>query len=730
MSVAIGLFLLRATVVLATATLLDGLLWRAPAVQRHRLWTATFLALLALPALSAVLPALPAPAPLTTVFALFEVEPRTEPRVPVTDAAGRPRASTTAVEASTSGPPDGRDRGGEAAPIRDTGVTTAPIAAATWPESLRGVALAVWIAGVLVALFALARAHWRARSLCRTAIHPVAPGWRRLCHQLAMRLGLRRHVALASSDRVHTPMAGGVLRPVVLLPAGSRGWDRERARVVMAHELVHHAHHDPLRHLLARAALTLLWFHPLAWWAGRQAVLAREQACDERVLRLGTRPSCYARHLLELAETLTLPDPSPVTALPMIQRSLLETRLMAILKPRHTRHTLPLALACAFLLTATTLAAAATSVQPPLPAAPPTAGTEPIAELPTGSTTPGVPGQASESPASACHWPDRHARFSGTISSRDDGGRVDRWGWGDGRRVLQTSVEGMRLCAQSDNDSEWQDASWSDAMAEGTLLLEVRSGTGTHAMQVVDGQIRSFTVDGDQRPIDDAARAWRDSALAVADQLWEISQVRGRVSSLRGRISSVRGQESSLRGRISSLRGQVSSMRGEISSARGRASSLRGRISSLRGHVSSLRGQISSERGEISSLRSALRVVSEEERGRLQERMEASEARIRELEQEIEEFDLETQVAEVERELAQLDIEEDIRRTEQEIAEFDLETRVREVEQEIAQLDVEGKVADLQRQIEALDADRRVQEAQARLDELAVELARRVREIR
>src|SRR5262249_12469943 len=108
-----------------------------------------------------------------------------------------------------------------------------------------------------------------------------------------------------------------------------RIWSPELRDVVLAHEIAHLTEQDPLRHLLARCALAVYWFHPLAWIAARQAAAAREQACDEAVLSLGTRRSEYARVLLELAESMR--SPSAVAALPMVQRSLLENRVMTIL---------------------------------------------------------------------------------------------------------------------------------------------------------------------------------------------------------------------------------------------------------------------------------------------------------------------------------------------------------------------------------------------------------------
>src|SRR5260370_6837174 len=93
-------------------------------------------------------------------------------------------------------------------------------------------------------------------------------------------------------------MAGGCWQPTVFLPAAARDWTTERRDVVLTHELAHLAGRDPLRHALARVAVALYWFHPLAWIAAARASAAREAACDEAVIATGVRPSTYARILL------------------------------------------------------------------------------------------------------------------------------------------------------------------------------------------------------------------------------------------------------------------------------------------------------------------------------------------------------------------------------------------------------------------------------------------------
>jgi predicted nucleic acid-binding Zn-ribbon protein len=175
------------------------------------------------------------------------------------------------------------------------------------------------------------------------------------------------------TDEVTTPMAGGVLAPFVLLPRAALEWPAARREVVLQHELLHLRGLDPLRALAARCAAAIYWFHPLVWIAGREAVLARESACDEQVVALGTRPSLYASVLLELADASGR-TPIPAAVLPMIQRSLLETRLMSILKrdrPGGGRRLTIVAVALMSLVALSVAVAAPQEQDPPKPVKPP-----------------------------------------------------------------------------------------------------------------------------------------------------------------------------------------------------------------------------------------------------------------------------------------------------------------------------------------------------------------------
>jgi beta-lactamase regulating signal transducer with metallopeptidase domain len=144
----------------------------------------------------------------------------------------------------------------------------------------------------------------RARTLARTADDGVDEAWRATADSLGARLGLSRPARLLMSPAVGTPMAGGVWRPAIFLPESARTWNVERRTVVLAHEIAHLAAHDPLRHVAARLAVALYWFHPLVWIALRRLRIEAERACDDAVLREAEGVD-YAEQLVQLARRMS-----------------------------------------------------------------------------------------------------------------------------------------------------------------------------------------------------------------------------------------------------------------------------------------------------------------------------------------------------------------------------------------------------------------------------------------
>jgi beta-lactamase regulating signal transducer with metallopeptidase domain len=125
--------------------------------------------------------------------------------------------------------------------------------------------------------------------------------------ELATRAGLRRVPRLLVSEEVSSPLATGLLSPVVVLPARAiRRLEVEELRMALAHELAHFQRRDLWLGWVPAVAETVLFFHPLVRKAAREYALAREEACDAEALHLtGAEPGDYGQLLLSFGVTRT-----------------------------------------------------------------------------------------------------------------------------------------------------------------------------------------------------------------------------------------------------------------------------------------------------------------------------------------------------------------------------------------------------------------------------------------
>lgn len=311
---------IRATVLLSAALALAWLARKGSAGVRHLLWTMTFALLLGLPVLSLLGPSWDVP-----------ILPSSGSPAPQ-----RPPPSMEAPAVGVAGDAPLRLAAPDT-PLPEVGPVAVAVAGPVSPPRSIPLALLLWAVGCTAALASLGVGAVRCARLVRAARPLRDSVGLRQAEAVRRRLGIRGDVRLLVSPMATTPMTGGTWRPVVLLPTSSAGWSRERWSVVLTHEMTHVYRRDVLRQFMARVVVAIYWIHPLTWLAARFAAVAREEACDEKVLALGTRPSDYATHLLALAADAN--TDRPVLSLPMGQRAHppLEKRVLAILDA-HPRH--------------------------------------------------------------------------------------------------------------------------------------------------------------------------------------------------------------------------------------------------------------------------------------------------------------------------------------------------------------------------------------------------------
>jgi beta-lactamase regulating signal transducer with metallopeptidase domain len=195
---------------------------------------------------------------------------------------------------------------------------------------------ALYLAGVFVLITRLVVDHFNVRRMARRATPLNDAAWQTLFRECADGLGVRRRVELLRSMDHATPMAIGIRRQAIVIPALADAWSDEMRRAVLLHELAHVARRDCLSQTTAAFACALYWIHPGSWWLARRLRIERELACDDLVLSAGTDAHDYASHLLEVAYTLR-GHLTPALAVGMAAPGQIETRMLALLDAARNR---------------------------------------------------------------------------------------------------------------------------------------------------------------------------------------------------------------------------------------------------------------------------------------------------------------------------------------------------------------------------------------------------------
>jgi beta-lactamase regulating signal transducer with metallopeptidase domain/Flp pilus assembly protein TadD len=330
------LILAKATLILLIARLLLAATPRASAATKHLVATAALVAVACMPLLSVAVPA-------------WNIVVVTKP-APAPDAV---ETSKPVEHRRTIGVADDEPVG-----IAKTFAKVIAPAPVTAMERINTLVRSSWKGMVVLLAAVIALLMLAQMAIGMIGVRRVVRDARELEDDVAFveldrardQLALRADVRLLQSERVTVPLVWGVFRPVLLLPVEAAEWSAEKLRVVLLHELAHLKRVDGISLILTRIAVSLFWFHPVAWSLERAGRSECERACDDLVLAGGTKPSEYADHLLEIARTMPAFEPYRAVTLAMSRKSQLEGRLLSILQPAGARRVFSgrtVAIACA-----------------------------------------------------------------------------------------------------------------------------------------------------------------------------------------------------------------------------------------------------------------------------------------------------------------------------------------------------------------------------------------------
>jgi beta-lactamase regulating signal transducer with metallopeptidase domain len=390
---------------------------------------------------------------------------------------------------------------------------------------LAGYAALAWLLGLGIAGARLAGGHIRLARIVRSAEH-AGGGWPAVVSAVSRELGLRRRVEVRVSAEVSVPIVSGVISPAVILPIDADEWPIDVARDVLRHELAHVVRADGTGHLAGRLACALYWFNPLAWMLASRAALLRERACDDEVLRAGTRSSDYASRLLALVRP-ERDDATPASALAMATSSRLHERIVRVLDPSVRRARVSRSATSIMMIGGFAVVAGVGALQPVaraeavvlpapfgLPPGPPVAAPAPAESPQPAVTRAAIPAeaqaQAQPAPALCAGRIDR----SSSSTTIDDGVRRWRVEISGDRCDIDLRVEGRVDFNEDFTDVASLDRGGLfrvDATTDGTRRqLEIRNRGGSLE--------RTYQVEGRTAQWDAEARAWLAGFLVALDR--------------------------------------------------------------------------------------------------------------------------------------------------------------------------------------------------------------------
>ena len=166
------------------------------------------------------------------------------------------------------------------------------------------IAVFMWILGVAFFSLRLGGGFLQLRKYKIATATAADEYWQSAFSRISEMTGITQTVRLLRSANIKTPIAIGVLKPVIIIPASLFMQISPRElETIIAHELVHIRRYDPLVNIGQCIVEALLFYHPGIWWISSQIRREREFAADAAVLEVFEDSHVtYARALANLEE--------------------------------------------------------------------------------------------------------------------------------------------------------------------------------------------------------------------------------------------------------------------------------------------------------------------------------------------------------------------------------------------------------------------------------------------
>jgi len=434
----------------------------------------------------------------------------------------------------------------------------------------------------------------------------------------------------------------------VLLPADCLAWDREKLRIVLAHERAHVRQGDFYLQLAAGLYAAVFWFSPLGWWLKRTLSDLGEAISDRAGLEQAASRVSYAQVLLEFA---AMPRPTLI-GVAMARKSNLAQRMERFLNESHFRQAfaggrgrtlLAVLLVPAALLAGTALvrveaaprpavqappapspAAAPASPSAPAPAAAPLAPEAADDQLaapapdpePAAQAVP-VPPAGPNAPPAAAPLPPEPRAGAGEQDVNLSDAQTDTVTSSNGKHWSTGTGKGYSYSYSSDGDS-W--ALVTDPSGRVSFNGDWHDGTRQQldkARKLANGKFLWFTHEGKSYFLDDPAVIAQIEAMQKPmDELGRQQEILGKQQEALGRqqetlgrrqqqasiptpdISKEMAQLNEAAARLDAKKGSTVSQE-ELADLEGKLGEIQGRLGLLQGDMGAKQGELGAQQGKL-----------------------------------------------------------------------------------------------------------------------------------
>ncbi|MHC1747859.1 MAG: BlaR1 family beta-lactam sensor/signal transducer [Cellulosilyticaceae bacterium] len=168
----------------------------------------------------------------------------------------------------------------------------------------------VWVIGIIICTIRMVAGNCVVRSI-KKSVKPVKnKAIETLFKVCKSNLKITKNIILGESTLVQAPMAFGLWKTYIVLPAKSiQQLSLEDVNYILLHELTHYKNKDIVMNYAICFFQIIYWFNPLIYWAFRKMRTDREVACDIAVLRSLDEEQYirYGMTIINFAEILSKP---------------------------------------------------------------------------------------------------------------------------------------------------------------------------------------------------------------------------------------------------------------------------------------------------------------------------------------------------------------------------------------------------------------------------------------